>query len=413
MAKDGLIHEFRLNYRIDKSNKEFHAFYCANNRTVCDFSEKDFRLILPNGYSGFLLLESEYLDKRVNNERNDFDVFPIRTDLVCTISWEMINSVLKNKIFEILKEDIPESQKLNKQRLEEIQQERPYLVEYIDEADIDMAVFLDKKNIVEKAKKRFDIAKENFIANSGKTSYSEKELDEAIQIAQNELVSYVYDRVQVIDRLKSMIDDKEKVEAVIHNLFMKKYTEDDYFSIGKNNLWLLDDRFTTYTYAASDKRIKDVLEQIGEDNNEIENGEDKPDLSIFFSHNPYQSSQLKSVLIEIKPFDYSAKSDRKKFQGIQQLVDDVKAFKTKENIQEIWAFLITDVDTKLSDRLKGDDYTPLFSTDFPIFHRFFKDLGISIYVLNARTLISDAESRNKIFLDIIRKKSKLSQVLNS
>jgi hypothetical protein len=210
-----------------------------------------------------------------------------------------------------------------------------------------------------------------------------------------------------------MIDDKEKVEAIIHNLFMKKYTEDDYYSIGKNNLWLFDDRFTTYSYAASDKRIKDVLKQVGEELNDNENGGDKPDLSIFFSHNPNQPDRLKSVLIEIKPFDYNAKSDRKKFQGIQQLVDYVQAFKDKERIEEIWAFLLTDVDEKLAARLRNDDYTPLFSTDAPTFHRFYKDLGISIYVINARTLILDAEARNKIFLDIIRRKNRLSQMLNS
>jgi hypothetical protein len=251
------------------------------------------------------------------------------------------------------------------------------------------------------------------LANKGKDSYTEKELDEAIQITQNELVSYICDRVQIIDRLKTMINDKEKVEAIIHNLFMKKYTDDDYYSIGKNNLWLIDDRFTTYTYAASDKRIKDVLQQVGEELGDIENVDDKPDLSLFFSHNPNQTERLKSVLIEIKPFDYTTKSDRKKFQGVQQLVDYVKAFKNKERIEEIWAFLLTDVDGKLAERLKGDDYTPLFSSESPIFHRFYKELGISIYVINARTLILDAEARNKIFLDIIRKKNRLSQILNS
>jgi len=409
--KDNVTHAFILNHKLEKSSGVLYAFYCANSRTVCEFGDKDFKITLPYGYSGFLLLESEYLDKRVNNERNDFDIFPIRTDVFSTISWEMINSKLKSEISAIVTEDIPETQNINREKINEIQEERPYLIEYIEEDDIDMAGFLDKKYIIDKAKKKFDVAKEKFLANSGKSSYSDKELNEAIQITQNELVAYIFDRVQVIDRLKAMIEDKEKVEEVIHNLFMQKYSEDDYFIVGKNNLWLLDDRFTSYSYAASDKRIKDVLKQIGEESGETENINDKPDLSLFFSHNPLQPDRLKSVLIEIKPFDYDAKSDRKKFQGIQQLVDYVEAFKNKEKVEEIWAFLITDVDEKLEKRLRKDDYTPLFSTAAPIFHRFYKELGVSIYVINANTLILDAEAKNKVFLDIIRKKHRLNEIL--
>ena len=217
--------------------------------------------------------------------------------------------------------------------------------------------------------------------------------------------------MQIIDRLQKLSDKKERVEKIIHNLFMQKQTDDDYFSVGKNNLWLLDDRFTTYSYAASDKRIQDVLNEIGEEDGETKIPNDKPDLSLFFSQNPQNSDRLKSVLIEIKPFDFQSKPDRKKFAGIQQLVDYVKAFKNKERISEIFAFLITDVDSKLAERLKGDDYVPLFSLQNPIYHRFYKDLGISIYVISVETLIKDAEARNKVFLEIIRKQSRINNIL--
>lgn len=192
---------------------------------------------------------------------------------------------------------------------------------------------------------------------------------------------------------------------------MQQHTNDDYYCIGKNNLWLLDDRFTSYSYAASDKRIKDIVSTLELEGDVTDFEDDKPDLSLFFSHNPNLKGSLKSVLVEIKPFYDKNKSDRKKFQGIQQLVDYVEAFKVKENIEEIWAFLITDVDRKLAERLRKDDYTPLFSTKNPIYHRFYKELGISIYVIGAETLISDAESKNKTFLDIIRKHNRITQIL--
>jgi hypothetical protein len=115
--------------------------------------------------------------------------------------------------------------------------------------------------------------------------------------------------------------------------------------------------------------------------------------------------------VEIKPFDYKSKSDRQKFAGIQQLIDYVKAFKNKENIKEVFAFLITEIDEKLAERLKDNEYSAVFSLDAPIFHKFYGNLGISIYVISASTLVKDAEARNKIFLDIIRKQSRLRTIL--
>lgn len=410
--KEGILQDFTLHYQIAEGNGQVYAYYCGDSRTVCEFADKDFKIALPNNISGFLLLEAGYLNEHVNNERNDFDIFPVRTDVYSTISWEMINTELKHQMAELIKDIVPEAMAINRKKLEEIQEERPYLIEYIEDQDIDLAGFLDKRHIIDKAKRKFDVAKEKLLAGAGKEVYTEKELAEAIQIAQNELVSYICDRVQVIDRLKALVNKKERVESIIHNLFMEQYTDDNYFSVGKNNLWLLDDRFTSYSYAASDRRIKEVLAELGEESDDIDNAGDKPDLSLFFSHNPINPKSLKSVLVEIKPFDFSTKPDRKKHQGIQQLVDYVKAFKKKENIEEIWAYLITDVDDKLAERLRNDDYTPLFSTVAPIFHRFYKDLGISIYVIDAKTLISDAESRNRVFLDIIRKKSRLNDLLS-
>jgi hypothetical protein len=404
-------YDFILNYYIDNTDGKLNAFYCANNRTVCEFSDKDFKMTLPYGYSGYFLLESVYFDSRVNNERNDFDIFPVREKIFSSISWERINEKLKLIISELVKEGIPETEKINKDKILEIQEERPYLINYIEDNDIDIAGFIDKKHLIDKAKKRFDNAKEKLLTNSGKENYTDDDLNEAIQITQYELVSYIFDRAQVLERLQKLVDKKERVEKIIHNLFMERNSEADYYCIGKNNLWLIDDRFTTYSYAASDKRIKDVLKQIGEANGDTENLNDKPDLSLFFSHNPKNSESLKSVLIEIKPFDYESKPDRKKFAGIQQLRDYVKAFRTKEKIDEIFAYLITDIDSELATRLRDDDYKPLFSLEAPIYYRYYQELGISIYVVSAHTLIQDAKGRNKVFLDIIKKQSKFNKLL--
>lgn len=403
---------FILNYIVSKVDGKLNAYYCADNRAVAEFSEKEFKLSLPYGYSGYFLLESDYLKEKVNNERNDFDIYPIKTDLFCPISWEMINTKLKSQISEIVQEGIPETEKINRNKLKEIQDKRPYIVPYIEEEDIEMAGYLDENYILEKAKRRFDKAKENVLSSAGKAEYTDTELREAIDLAYNELVSYINDRAQVLERLRTLVNKKERVEKTIHDLFMEQHSDDDFYCVGKNNLWLIDDRFTTYSYAASDKRIQDVLNSIDETNEGIDILDDRPDLSLFFSHNPDDTERLKAVLIEIKPFDFDTKPHRQKIKGVQQLIDYILAFKQKEKIEEIFGFLVTEIDDKLEERLKIEGYTRLFSNDAPIYHRYYDaPLSASIYVLCANTLIADAEARNKVFLDIIRKQSKLNEIL--
>lgn len=409
--RTGTKTKFTLNYFIANENGKLFSFYCANNRSVGSFSDQELKFTLPRGYSGFMLCESPYFDTRVNNERNSFDIFPVKTDAFSTLSWEMINEELKKVLTDLIKEGIPETETLNKAKIQEIQEERPYLVNFISEEDFEIAGFIEKKKIIDNAKKRFDIAKEKVLTSAGKEEYTDTELNEAIQLAQNELVSYVHDRVQVIERLKTLIDKKERVESVIHSLFMEMQSDDDYYIVGKNNLWLLDDRYSTYSYAASDKRISEVLRGIDEVNGDTEILSDRPDLSLFFSHNPNNPERLKSVMVEIKPFDYASKPDRKKFAGIQQLLDYVEAFQIKEKIEEVSAFLITEIDEKLESMLKRDSYIPLFSTESPIYHRFYSESGISIFVISASTLIKDAEARNRVFLDIIRNQSRIQDIM--
>lgn len=402
---------FTLYYVISEHGGHLRAFHCANGRTVCEFSDKELRITLPGKYAGYFLLESEYFNNHINNERNEFNIFPIKTDAFSTLSWEIINTEIKIVISSLVKSNIPDAIEMNRVQLVNIQEERPYLSDYIEPEDLDIAGFLDKRQIVKKAKKRFDDAKERLLEHSGKTEYTDQELQEAMQVTQSELVAYIKDRVLVIERLKKMLTDKEQSEKIIHNLFMEKYTDDEYSHVGKNNLWLLDDRFTSYSYAASDKRIEEILKKMSlEGGSDVD--KDRPDLALFYSDDPAKKRALKSVLIELKSFKEEGKTDREKFAGIQQLLDYMKAFKAKEDIKEIWAFLVTDIDDKFAERLVTNEFIPLFSTDQAIYSRAYKDVGF-VYVIGVHTLIQDAEARNRVFIEIINKHSRLNKAFEA
>jgi len=408
---DSRVNSFTLSYKISADLKgALKAYHCANKRTVSEFSDVDLKISLPNKLAGYFLLESDYLDSHINNQRNEFEIFPHKTDAFSTLSWEMINSELKKIISTIVIGCIPGAVGINKDKIAQIVDERPYLADYIDADDIDIAGFVDKGQIIKKAKRRFDEAKEKLLSHANKSEYTDQDLQDAIKITQTELVAYIKDRVIVIDRLKTMIDDNESSEKLIHNLFMERYTDDDYFCVGNNNLWLLDDRFTNYSYAASEKRINELLMKMNLEEG-VDNESDRPDLALFYSHNPEDKNALKSVLVELKPFKDDGKSDRDKIAGIQQLLDYIRAFQSKESIKEIWAYLVTDVDDKFEERLRINEFTPLFSTGRSIYYRYYDTIKAFIYVFGVKTLISDAEARNKVFIDIINKTGRIKELL--
>jgi hypothetical protein len=384
------------------------AFHCANYRKVTSFSDQDLSL---NKFGGVLFLESKYFDKYVNDTRNSIDIWPKRTTLLSPLSWEMINEDLQKIVREIVEESVPDVVEKNASTIEEIENEHPYLMQYINEEDVKLAGFIDKKNIVTRARNALHATKDYLIDNSSKDSYSLEDLDKAVSVAQSELVAYIQDRILVIERFKNMINDKERVEKKIHDLFMQQRTDSheyNYGSVGKNNLWLLDDRFTSYSYAASDKRVSEVLQMTGTGVDA-----DKPDLSIFFSQDPDNKEGLNAVIVEFKSFDYQNKPARKKKAGVEQLLDYIEAFQKHEKIESIWAFLVTDVDAEFEKSLRRDGYEALFSTDTPIFHRFYPDeVNASIYVIGAKSILSDAEARNKVFMDIIKRQSSLSSALS-
>lgn len=405
---------FLLRYNLQKGHVGVQAFNCANHRTVSSFSDNGFKLTFPKSVSGYFLLESEYLDSHVENNRNTFSIFPKQETMLAQISWEKIKNALKPIIADIVKEEVEEAIILNQNILRQIQKERPYLIDYIQDDDINLAGFLDKRDIIAGAKKRFDAAKEALLEHSGDKSFTDEDLNAAIQVAQSELIAYISDRVLTIQRLKALVSNKEKREHVIHDLLMPRNTTSDYYTVSKNNLWLLDDRFISYSFAASDKRIHAILEGVIDNPEETGIDTDKPDISLFFPQDPQRASgDLKSVIIELKSFDYKRKPARKKFAGVIQLQDYIEAFKKQESLKEVWAFLVTDIDEEFAHMLDRNEFKPLFSTESPLYFKYFESINAFIYVVSAQTLVSDAEARNKVFIDIVQRHNKLQKFLQS
>jgi len=413
---------FNVYYSFIHNSKGNHiSSYCGNGRHVANFTKATRINTLPNKDSSIILLTSEYLDDRVNNERNGF-TFKLGDNNANDsnpIIPARIDSFLKNKIDKIILKEYPGIKIENEHIVNETIEEYPYLAKYIK---TDKSLVKDKKELVLNAKKIFEKEKEATREKFSKlltmktldNKNFQKSIAEINTLCARELAEYFIYREQIIKGLRKLHDDGNTQEADLHNLFMQmgdeSMKEDNSFSRYDTNIWLLDDKYMSFTGIFSDKQISKIKQQISEANEKTYGEKKEPDLCIFYNE---MDSKLKDlVVVEFKALDVS--TDRKmvayseiarNLGYVLQAVDDVKS---------VYGYVITKMDETFCRELEMQPgIKPLFSNgNEPLYYLYNENLRDKngnkkdghIYFMSADTICSDAESRNKTFLDIIKNK---------
>ena len=280
------------------------AYYCANGRTVTPISDKVSFTNLPGNKSSILLVTSDFFDKHVNDERNEFDIPQYGNRLDCNLTWEQINFNLQCEIDNILIKEFPNLEKENDRNISELIEQFPHLAKYIRE---DNSKIKNKEKILNSSKKKYEQEKER-ISKKFKELLDKNELDsdafdssieDITDMSARELAEYIVYRQQIILALHKLNTSKEKSEKKIHNLFMKMKTEyfKDTHETYDHNLWLFDDKFMTYIYAASDVAIEKYKRALDEVN--VYNSKYRPDLAVFFSGTDTDNGR-DAIVIEFK-----------------------------------------------------------------------------------------------------------------
>lgn len=388
-------------------------FYCANERTVCPIKSAN-RLVknLPEDQSMLLLLCGQCLDDAVNDARNDFN-FPMSQDnqqsLFPSLSLKQIEDKILLEAQEIVRDKFPELKDLNQKAIDSAIEEAPYLARYIRK---DENVIKEKDALIKRAKRAFDRekddAKRRFEALLTEKNIDTEEFIKSVgaisDVAKDELGEYILYRQAIIDALSKVKEDPEKKEKFLHNIFMPMKTSSfgtDDSLVARSNLWLLDDKFMTYTYAASDKTFRAIQNAI--DNNEnITHPLGRPDLCIFFDraeHNLDKSSDV--IVVELKGANASKKE---KLSALRELPDNIGIIrKNIPSARRIWGYIITSLDD-ISESLSNSDYLPLFTEEKQKigFYIYLRTNDAYITVLDVSTIASDADARNRTFLNILK-----------
>jgi len=384
-------HEFIISYLFNHDKFYNEGYYCAGHRVVKKNSElenkKKFKFF--KDFKFLFLFESDYFDNNVNDTRDDFTIYPKKKEQVMfhNLSWEDIHEELRRQIQIIAKENGIDIEKISIENLREAINLKPYLGLYLK----DNENFLDTQTLINRAEKELHNDKEFLRKNKFKKEEFYKKLS---FVTQTELAEYMYDRQKLIDRLKQLADDNNSIEAEIHNLFMKKGTEDESENYKTNALWLFDDRFMSYNKIFSDKRIKDIFPKLSDNL-------DRPDLLSIYS-NTYSKDEITDiVVIELKRADKNITPAGAE----EQLLKYARYINSTylNNPIRIWSYAFLKFDEETVYNLEDKDYNKIPThSEYPIYYKYHEKRNTIINFLDYKAIAYDADTRHKTFMKILR-----------
>ena len=404
---------FTIYYHFEDGGNSKQAYYCADNRVVKNIENDGLGFYgpFPDNASLTMLLTSKYLDDRCNDTRDDFPVLSGKRtrNFDSPLLLTDISEAVKIKMHEIIRDRYQEIDNINKLEQDKAISIKPYLSEYIIE---NKDIVKSEKRLIAYAEKRFakdkESAQKELMKSLRDNSLDSNKFIQSVArvsaIAQKELGEYILYRQEIISALDIATRDSGKNEKFIHEIFMKKNTslnnvdEKRYLH---NNLWLLDDKFMTYSYAASDMQINKILTEIDNENEKrgVFMGNKKPDLTVFYNN----ENDKDLVVIEFKkPYANLAEKEM----AATEIVRNIGIIKKNMNtVNSIYGYIITSLDDEIVASLETNDFIPLFTNgdDNKLLYKYNKNNNAHIFVIDLNAITHDAFARNKTFLDILKK----------
>lgn len=223
-------------------------------------------------------------------------------------------------------------------------------------------------------------------------------LDDISHLASDDLARFIVHRALVIESLFHM--PLESAEDAIHNAILPKKSNGT--EIRENNVWLIDDKFLSYSSIFSDEALSKIVQGV---NSRFESKHQRrPDVAAFFSKDP-EGHPNKLVIIEFKKpgadiFDNTKALAQCRLYA-NELADKIPT------VLEVFAFAIVEVDDEFYRELKQTNYKDIFSLKERVVYQDFKIgntelIPLHLYVMPVAALIKDAKARNRVFEEVLR-----------
>jgi hypothetical protein len=352
---------------------------------------------LPKGYEMIFLLISESFQGNIDGTRQNLTI----SDNELTV----IKTIFRNGISEVIKEQFPQINKNNEKRVTYLKQTFPHLCGYFDNNDIG---YSSQTDILKKAQDKFFRDQKEIL---GAKELNDEQFNKSLDLSARALTEYILFRQNVIKRMKGL--DKNNKEEELHNLIAPKYAEfhgqEVVTDMYRNNVWVLDDKFMSYSTVLSEAEMSRVIDVLTE--GEVRNKDnDRPDITLFFSGDPNDvSKKVDVVVVELKRLGLSVEQN-----SIVEIQLDTRTRRLAEyygkRIQRMWFYGIVDFDDQYEMHLRDNYFNPLFSNGKIYFRS--KPVSLDLtssqsviqnaYILDFSAMVEDANSRNSTFLKILQ-----------
>jgi len=352
---------------------------------------------LPAGYKMIFLLISESFKGNTDGARQNLTIS--ENDL------NQIKTIFRNGISDVIKEQFPEIKKKNDEKVKYLKQTFPHLCGYFNNNDIG---YSSQTDVLKKAQDKFFKDQKEIL---GLERLDEQQFKKSLELSARALTEYVLFRQNVIKRLKEL--DKYSKEEELHSLIAPKYAEfhgqDIITDMYRNNVWVLDDKFMSYSTVLSEVEMSKVVNVLTE--GEVkDNDNDRPDITLFFSGNPNEhGTKVDVVIVELKRLGISAEQN-----SIIEFQLDTRTQRLAayygNRIQRMWFYGIVDFDERYEIHLRNNQFSPLFSNGKIYFRSrpvYLDVTGLysviqNAYILDFSAIVEDANSRNSTFLKILQ-----------
>lgn len=370
-------------------------------------------------------ITGNYLDKKVNSVRNSFNIAQTKEDkdLDDKLSFEEIYSEIEKEIEDLYSDHILfiEKQKHQKIAAYILNKNNPrfeykYLLnekcafksipsnasnEKIEEHLHRISFEIEK---VRKKRIKQIIAKKGIDEEDFSEEFKRLMSQEATY-NKNRLADLIMRRKAIITLMRRFLNwdkDKEyKLEQDLHNIIFTMGADSRSTTYNNHNLWLLDERLSFHTYAASDRKPRTNLENIASPSNK------EPDLLIFDKTWAYfdDPDEIKSLVVfEFKRPGLEITEDTKLEDLIMKYFIDLDGGSIKdsnggkiqiESTTPKFGYIICNVDKKV--KAYNKNWNNFKETPYGTLFKLLPDQNLYIEVLTFKQLLDNAEKKHLAF----------------
>lgn len=379
-------------FREDAPRKGIVAMLCADDLCIEEYViSKRFDVCRH-----LIFVTSSYFNSRSNMERQRLELPRTEddVDVISHISREKLIPRIHTECMEMIdetsKSDVEEFKARNVEKL------RKYYP-FINIGSLGgNAALLDADEVI-KTYRAQQARSEDLLIESLETG-TPVSLDDVSHLASEDLARYIVHRALVVDSLSNM--PQNIAEDAIHNAILPKRSKGK--EIRENNIWLVDDKFLSYSSIYSDETLASIIQDVS---NKVEAKQQRrPDVAAFFSKDS-ENHPNKLVIVEFKKPGADIFENNKALMQCRlyasELADKIPT------IREVFAFSIVQIDEEFYRDMKQTGFKDIFSQTERVLYNDFLigtagNIPLHLYVMPSSALINDAKARNRVFEEVLQ-----------